>query len=173
MVHLATARLLLPPITRDHAADLIVLYSDPEVSRYVGGDSLTAETIPLQAARFSDEWSVRGYGQSAVVDRETGAFLGRAGLHHWDAWNEVELGYALIASAQGRGLAAEASRAWIGWARAAPGIDHLIAVIDPRNAPSIRLAERLGFTLGRRDVTPTGTPVLVYRLELVEVALGP
>jgi RimJ/RimL family protein N-acetyltransferase len=165
MSPLGTARLLLPPLTREHSADLVALYSDPDVARYVGGDALNPETIPLQAARFADEWTERGYGQSAVIDRETGAFLGRIGLHHWAAWEEVELGYVLAASAQGRGLAAEESRAWIEWARTEPGIEHLIAVIDPRNAPSLGLATRLGFALDRPDVTPSGTPVLVYRLE--------
>jgi RimJ/RimL family protein N-acetyltransferase len=167
MAPLSTARLLLSPLTREHTADLITLYADPDVARYVGGDALDARTIPLQAARFADEWSARGYGQSAVVERETGAFVGRIGLHHWAAWDEVELGYVLAAAAQGRGLAAEGSRAWIEWARGARVADHLIAVIDPRNAASVVLAERLGFSPSRPDVTPSGTPVIVYRLELV------
>ena len=102
-----------------------------------------------------------------MIDRATGAFLGRAGLHYWPDWDEVELGYVLAARAQGRGLAAEASRAWIEWARAEPGIDSLTAVIDPRNTPSIGLALRLGFALDRSDVTPTGVAVRVYRLQLV------
>jgi RimJ/RimL family protein N-acetyltransferase len=167
MPRLTTERLLLPPLTREHSDDLVALYADPHVARYVGGAGLTPATIPGQAARFADEWHDRGYGQSAVIERGSGAFLGRIGLHHWSVWDEVELGYVLAAAAQGRGLAAEGSRAWIEWARSAPGIDHLIAVIDPRNAASIRLAIRLGFALDRPDVTPTGAPVLVYRLELV------
>ena len=161
---LSTERLLLPPLTLEHAADLIGLYADPEVARYVGGDTLTPETIPLQAARFAEVWREHGFGQSAVIDRETGDFLGRVGLHYWPAWDEVELGYVLAASAQHRGLAAEASRAWIDWARGALGRDHLIAVIDPRNTASIGLALRLGFALDRADVTPTGVAVRIYRL---------
>ena len=163
---LSTARLLLPPLTVEHTADLIALYSDPEVARYVGGDTLTPETIPLQAARFAAVWREHGFGQSAVIDRETGAFLGRVGLHNWPTWNEVELGFVLAASAQHRGLAAEASRAWIDWARGALDRDHLIAVIDPRNSASIGLARRLGFALDRDDVTPTGVAVQIYRLNL-------
>ncbi|WP_411699297.1 GNAT family N-acetyltransferase [Conyzicola sp.] len=168
---LSTERLLLPPLTAEHAADLIALYSDPDVARYVGGDSLTAETIPLQAARFAAVWREHGYGQSAVIDRATGAFLGRIGLHYWSGWDEVELGYVLAAAAQGRGLAAEASRAWIGWARSSLARDHLIAVIDPRNAASVTLALRLGFVFDRDDVTPTGVAVSVYRLDLAEERL--
>jgi RimJ/RimL family protein N-acetyltransferase len=165
-VILSTERLLLPPLGLEHADDLIALYADPEVARYVGGDSLTAETIPGQAARFAAIWREHGYGQSAVHDRETGAFLGRVGLHYWPGWDEVELGYVLAASAQRRGLAAEASRAWIEWARGSLARDHLIAVIDPRNAASVSLALRLGFVFDRDDVTPAGVAVTVYRLVL-------
>lgn len=164
---LATERLLLPPLTREHAPELVALYSDPDVARYIGGAALTPEATAAQAGRLADEWRDRGYGQSAVIDRATGAFLGRVGLHHWPGWDEVELDYVLAAPAQGRGFAAEASRAWIDWARTEPGIDSLTAVIDPRNAPSIALARRLGFALDRSDVTPTGVAVLVYRLQLV------
>ena len=164
---LTTERLLLPPLTREHAPELVALYSDPAVARYIGGAALTPEATAAQAGRLADEWRDRGYGQSAVIDRATGAFLGRVGLHFWPDWNEVELGYVLAAPAQGRGIAAEASRAWIDWARTAPGIDSLTAVIDPRNAPSIGLALRLGFALDRTDVTPTGVAVRVYRLQLV------
>jgi len=43
--------------------------------------------------------------------------------------------------------------------------DHFIAVIQPANASSITLAERLGFTFNRRDVTPRGEDVSIYRLD--------
>ena len=164
---LSTERLLLPPLTLEHTADLVALYADPEVARYVGGETLTPETIPLQAARLADEWRERGYGQSAVIERASGAFLGRVGLHYWPGWDEVELGYVLAASAQHRGIAAEASGAWIAWARTSLGRDHITAVIDPRNADSIALARRLGFSLDRDDVTPTGVAVHIFRLDLV------
>jgi RimJ/RimL family protein N-acetyltransferase len=88
-VTLSTERLLLPPLTEAHSDDLIALYSDPEVARYVGGDALTPRTVPAQAARFAAIWREHGFGQSAVIDRETGAFLGRVGLHYWPAWDEV------------------------------------------------------------------------------------
>ena len=167
---LSTDRLMLPPLGPEHTADLIALYADPEVARYVGGAALTAESIPAQAERFATVWRDRGYGQSAVIDKATGAFLGRVGLHYWPGWNEVELGYVLAASAQHRGIALEASTAWIEWASArehwSSEHDHLIAVIDPRNTASIGLALRLGFSLDRDDVTPTGVAVHIFRLDL-------
>ncbi|MFB9312214.1 GNAT family N-acetyltransferase [Nocardioides plantarum] len=161
---LTTERRDLPPLTSEHTAALAEIHSDPDVARYIGGDRLTAEVIPLQVAAFADEWDERGYGQSAVIERQTGAFVGRIGLHFWPDWNEIELGYILAGSAQGKGLAAEGARAWIDWAKSEAHIDHLIANIHPENQASIGLAKRLGFVFDRDDTTPSGLPTLIFRL---------
>jgi len=59
------------------------VYSDPEVARYIGGDSLNAESTRERTERFAQTWEDRGYGQSAVIWRETGQVLGRIGLSYW------------------------------------------------------------------------------------------
>ena len=59
----------------------------------------------------------------------------------------------------------EASQVWLQWALTHLPHDHLIAVIQPANASSITLAERLGFTFDRHDVTPRGEAVSIFRLE--------
>ena len=98
------------------ADELWTVYSDPEVARYVGGDLLNAESTREQTERWASFWDNHGYGQSAVISRETGQLLGRIGLSFWPDWNETELGYVLSRTAQGCGLAAEGTRAWINWA---------------------------------------------------------
>ena len=88
--------------------------------------------------------------------------LGRAELHPWPQWREVELGYVLAQHAWGRGLATEAASAWLDVAFGTLGLDRLTAVIHPDNAPSRGLAIRLDFRVHREDVTPAGVPVLVH-----------
>lgn len=161
---LTTERLVLPPLAVEHTDALAKVYADPDVARYIGGTRLTPEVIPLQVAAFAEEWDERGYGQSAVIDKWSGEFLGRIGLHFWPEWNEIELAYILGRSAQGKGLAAEGSSCWIDWARAQPEIDHLIANIHADNAASIGLAAKLGFSFSRHDTTPSGVPTLIYAL---------
>ncbi|TDU87670.1 RimJ/RimL family protein N-acetyltransferase [Kribbella voronezhensis] len=162
---LETPRLRLVPLGPEHARELWNVYSDPEVARYVGGDSLTPDSTREQTERWAQTWTDRGYGQSAVILRETGAFLGRIGLSVWPDWNETELGYALSRSSQGKGLAQEGCVAWIDWAGSNLPDDHLIAVINPLNLPSLRLAHRLGFTLSRHE-TVNDIEVGVHRLDL-------
>ncbi|HET9422226.1 MAG TPA: GNAT family N-acetyltransferase [Nocardioides sp.] len=160
-----TERLRLVPLDATRADELAALYADPEVARYIGADALDAAGTRAQVERFEAVWREHCYGQSALLDRGTGRLVGRAGLHPWPGWGELELGYALVRDRWGTGLAREACGAWLDWAFAHLPHDHLIAVIQPGNAASIGLAERLGFGFDRDDVTPSGVEVAIYRLE--------
>jgi RimJ/RimL family protein N-acetyltransferase len=161
-VHLATERLLLPPLGHQHAAALAAVYADEEVARYIGGETLDAVKATAQAARFESIWATRGFGQSAVIVRTSGEFVGRVGLHPWPQWDEVEVGWVLDRRAQGHGYAAEAASEWLRVAFGDLSLPRLTAVIHPDNERSRLLAERLGFTVHRSDVTPDGVHVLVY-----------
>ncbi|MBB93034.1 MAG: GNAT family N-acetyltransferase [Rhodobacteraceae bacterium] len=89
-------------------------------------------------------WQLRGYGPFGVDDRETGAYLGEVGIYEPDGYPEPELGWFVVPEAEGRGIAAEAARAVIDWARDDLGWTRLINIIDPANDRSIALGQRLG-----------------------------
>lgn len=152
--------------TESDGPKLSDLYADPQVARFIGGDRLTYESSVVQAAKFAAVWRAHGYGQSVLLDKTTDATIGRVGLHPWEEWGELELGWVLARRSQGQGLAQEAAEAWLEWARKARPAPYLTAVIHPDNLPSIRLAERLGFTFGRRDRTPWSEAV-IYRYDYV------
>lgn len=160
-MRLETERLVLEPLIRRHTQALAQVYADPDVARHIGGAALDAKATGRQVARFEAVWREHGWGQSAVLERGTGALLGRVGLHPWPQWDEVELGYVLARPAQGHGYAAEAATAWLEVASGPLGLDRLTAVVHPDNAASRRLAARLGFRVHREDVTPQGVRVLV------------
>jgi len=161
-VQLETERLVLVPLSADYLPSLAQIYADPEVNRYVGGDTLDHDATARQVARFESIWSERGYGQSALLDRASGRFLGRVGLHPWPGWNEVEVGWVLGSHAQGHGYATEAAACWISCAFESLGIARLTAVIHPDNDASQRVAARLAFRVHREDRTEKGVNVLVY-----------
>lgn len=166
---LETARLRLVPLDAAWTAALAALYADPDVARHLGGEP--ADGAARQVERFAQEWEREGWGTSAVLDRCTGALVGRAGLHRWHPGADVELGFVLARDRWGQGLAREAAQAWLGWAdehlpRATPPVGHLLVEVEPANAASLRLAQRLGFTPDREDTTARGVPVVVLRREL-------
>ena len=111
-----------------------------------------------EAARM---WAERGHGRVAVLDRESGRFLGRSGLQYWPGHDEVEVTWALRRDAWGRGLATEAGRAWLRWGLEHLAVPYITANIAPENTASRSVAERLGMTVLRTDVQHD-RDVLVY-----------
>jgi RimJ/RimL family protein N-acetyltransferase len=94
--------------------------------------------------RYYQTW---GFGPYAVVDRQRQAVIGYCGLFFFPDINgqpEVEIGYRLVRSAWGRGYATEAARAVRDFAFGDLGMQRLIAIIDPSNIASIRVAEKIG-----------------------------
>ncbi len=112
-------------------------------SVWEGGPFDRAEAWRLFASEVG-QWPLMGYGPFAVDDRETGAYLGETGIYHPADYPEPELGWFVTPEAEGRGIAAEAARVVMIWARRTFGWDRLVSYIDPGNARSIALGLRLG-----------------------------
>ncbi len=69
----------MPPLSGQHTEALTEVYADPDVARHIGGATLDADGTATQVVRFEAVWREHGFGQSALLDRATGGFLGRAG----------------------------------------------------------------------------------------------
>jgi RimJ/RimL family protein N-acetyltransferase len=65
---------------------------------------------------------------------------------------------------EGAGYATEAAKALKDWALGPRQLPTIVSYIDPANAPSIRLAERLGAIRDDSAPTPANMPTLVYRM---------
>ena len=120
-------------------------------------------------AKLSEDrwhWDQHGFGPWALLERESGELVGRAGLK-WqtvDGDQEVELGWVVRSDRWEHGYATEAGRVGIEWGPEL-GIDELVALIMEDNAASRRVAEKLG--MKEAGVTAhAGLDHLVYRLKL-------
>jgi ribosomal-protein-alanine N-acetyltransferase len=84
----------------------------------------------------------------AVADAKTDECIGMVNYHHREARNrKLEIGYILDASYHGRGLMSEAVQGMMAHCVDQLKTHRIAAIIHPDNAPSIRLAMRLGFKL--------------------------
>jgi RimJ/RimL family protein N-acetyltransferase len=165
LTELETARLWLRPFRDQDLDPYAAMCADPEVMRYVGERGvLTREDAWRQLAMLTGHWQLRGFGMWAVEERATGVFVGRVGLHYPEGWPDRELAWALARPFWGRGYATEAARAALGEAFGRLGWSRVISLIDPANARSVRLAERLGERL-TREATVLRHRVDVYALE--------
>ena len=91
-------------------------------------------------------WPLFGHGALMIEDR-AGAVLGQVGISAGPLFPEPELGWLVHEAAEGRGVAFEAACALRAWAFGPRGLATLVSYIDPANARSRRLAERLGARL--------------------------
>ena len=90
----------------------------------------------------------------AVVERSSGALVGRVGPWYPEGWPDREIGWSLRSEYWGRGYATEAVSRCIAHAFTDLGWSHLISLIAPDNARSIRVAERVGESLEGHATLP-------------------
>lgn len=149
------------------AADLDAyagICADAEVMRFFSTGPMTRADAWSQMAQFAGHWSLRGFGTWAVEEKATGAVIGRIGLHQPDGWPGLEVGWTLERSVWGRGYATEGGAVSLDFAWRELRADRVISIIDPDNAASIAVAERLGETF-ERTWRLRNRPVHIYGID--------
>jgi RimJ/RimL family protein N-acetyltransferase len=146
-LRLQTPRLLLRPLLGSDAPALFALKSDPVVARYGSGPAWSDPQATVAYLQDCHDAMASGeLVQMAIVRREDDAFVGTCNLCDFDTQcRRAEVGYSLLTSAWGRGYANEAVSALLDWGFDHMDLNRVEADIDPRNAPSARALERLGF----------------------------
>lgn len=166
-ITLTTDRLILRPHTSDDHPACCALWSDPEVTRFIGGRPATSEEVWQRILRYAGLWQLLGYGYFVATDRVSGALVGEVGLadFHRDLdpplGDTPEAGWVLLPHYQGRGLAHEALTAMLAWADQT--MPRTACMIDPANAPSLKLAEKLGYTEYARTTYKDHPTILLAR----------
>ena len=139
--------------------------ADVEVMRYLGdGKPLARPDTWRQIAMILGHWQLRGYGLFALEEKATGTLIGRTGIFEPEGWPGFEVGWMLRRQSWGKGYATEAARRVLRHVFTEMDREHVISLIRQANAPSIRVAERLGERLEGRAVI-FGQEALVYGID--------
>ena len=142
---LRTARLVLEPVADHHLPLLVSLNADPEVMRFIRGRPATPDET-------ESEWQQRREHQSDA-ERGLGYWVGSVGDEFVGWWSAsafesdpvlAGLGYRLVRSAWGRGLATEGARAMVDQAFACPEVRMISASTMAVNTGSRRVLEKAG-----------------------------
>ena len=159
---LRTERLRLRQVSLHHdGAFLIELLNEPAFILNVRDCGIFTEDDAREYMKNGPLKSYEGNGFGGYVveiieKREDGSEreeeeryipVGLCGIYKRDFLPHPDLGYAFLERNWKRGYAREAARGVIQYARDTLHISTLLAIIDPKNAPSIKLAESLGFIL--------------------------
>ncbi len=152
-VQLETPRLLLRVPRQEDFEAWAAFMGDEEATRYIGG----VQPRPVAwrgLAAMLGAWHLQGYAMFSVIEKSTGAWVGRVGPWQPEGWPGPEVGWSIVRSHWGRGYAPEAAAACIDWAFDTLGWDHVIHTIAPENDRSKVVATKLGSRYLRMDELP-------------------
>ncbi len=142
---ITTDRLLLRRLEIKDREDFFTYRSLPEVYKY-------QSFIPKDMNVIDD--FIRGneispnipntWFQLAIVDKSGDTLIGDIGIHFLEDNAQVEVGYTLAPSYQGKGYAIESLKAVINYLFIDLKKHRITASVDPNNINSIKLLEKLG-----------------------------
>jgi [ribosomal protein S5]-alanine N-acetyltransferase len=138
MIEIASARLALRGARESDLADLHAMFSDPAAMAYGSTEPHASLDVTRAWLRSKIELDPTE-GEDFVLEYE-GRVVGKAGLPVFP-----ELGIIIHPHYWGRGLAREALVCVLDRAFGVHGLPEVLAEVDPRNARSLQLLDRLGF----------------------------
>ncbi len=145
---LETENLILRPFKNEDVHGFFSMMDSREVrdALHVPDDYGPSEAFKDMAA-WLGQWELRGTGHWSLEEKNSGRFVGRAGLHQPERhdWPGVEVGWALHPDFWGHGYATEAGAAATSYGFERLGVGKLFSCILAENHRSQAVAKRLGF----------------------------
>ena len=153
------------PIVPDQADQLLSLFREPLVRRYLLDDQLVErEWVEGEIASSEDRFTRIGSGLWAVGLSDAPEVVGVVGFREFPDPPPLQLLFAVHPAHWGQGLATEVARAICDHAFGDLGFGQISAVTDAPNRASARVLERLGMTL----VSGEGAASKVYEVKRSE-----
>lgn len=161
------SRLTFREMTGADLNDMAALLGDKYVMRFYPRP-MTRGEVRDGIARNQRRYRDHGFGLWIITMRDSGEFIGDCGLtlQPVDGTDELEVGYHVRTSMQGQGYATEAAAASRDFARDVLGASRLIAIINPLNMPSQRVAAKIGLKAEKHAAAPNGTEAIIYGTDL-------
>lgn len=148
-----TDRIILREITLEDIPMMYKMDSDPEVHKYLGNKPFTDISESEENVRFiRQQYINNGIGRWAVVDKESGEFVGWGGLkfitspianrNHF-----YEVGYRFLKAHWGKGYATESAKASLKYAFEELNLENVYAMAHGENAGSRHALQKSGLKI--------------------------
>ena len=122
------------------------MYQDAGITRYTQQLYPTPEAERKYVREYRRlVYAFYEFGVWTVLDRKSGAVVGRAGLSVREGYDLPELGFVIHRDWQGRGLAGEVCRGILRYARESLGFERIQVLVHEENTVSLHLCQKLGF----------------------------
>jgi [ribosomal protein S5]-alanine N-acetyltransferase len=140
--NIQTKRLIIRPFQEADRNALMNLLTNEEFMDFSDTGAFTYETANL---RFSQiiSYATQGFGKQAIILIDSGELIGYCGIEPFqlNGSQEMELGYRVVPSHRGKGIATEAARSVL----AHSPKNKLFAYVEKQNVKSIGVLLRIGF----------------------------
>ena len=144
---LKTARLVLRKARQEDAQHFFLVAQDEDVMRYFGVEPYKSVERALDAISWQQRVWAEGSGIRWVITepgRDT--YIGDVGYFKYERQHRrAEVGYLLSRAYWRRGLMTEAMTAVLDYGFVSMDLNRVEALVDPRNAASVGLLDKLGF----------------------------
>ncbi len=153
---LTTERLTLRLLDTTDGIPLQAVLGDPDVMKFSDDGPLDNAKIDGWLKQQKQQYETSGHPVMAVTDRESGEVIGYCGLFDCviDEVSEVEVGFRFSSANWGKGYATEAAAVMLDYAHRNLGLNRVVAMIDPGNEGSQRVAEKLGMAYEKDFMMP-------------------
>lgn len=144
-----TERLIIRESVEEDAEAFCELYRDAECRKYL--ELPPADDVQTYRQYIKDyqngQYAFYEYGMWTLVEKESGAVVGRAGLEQQTFAKDqigVGLGYAILPQHRGKGYAEEACQAILAYSKECEYAEKIYVKIDKENNASMTVYHKLG-----------------------------
>lgn len=152
ILNIETPRLILRPLEISDAEAMFAMDSNPTVHQYLWQNPSKDISETIQIIEFvQKQYEENGIGRFATILKETGEFVGWTGIKfindHVENGNTnfYDYGYRLNEKFWNKGIATEASRAWLDYAFNTMNINEMNAYTHAENGASNHVLNKVGF----------------------------
>ena len=143
---LDTARCLIRETTPEDVEAFFEIYSEPASTEFMEGLYPDREQEREYIRQYIEKiYTFYEFGVWTVVERESGAVIGRAGFSYREGYNEPELGFIIGVPWQHRGYAEEVCRGILAYGWEKLEFEKVQVLVEVENVASLKLCDKLGF----------------------------
>lgn len=145
---LQTGRTYLREMTQNDFCNLCKLLQDPEVM-YAWEHAFSDEEVQVWLDNQIKRYDEYGFGLWAVIEKQTGEFIGQCGLtmQNFNGEQKLEIGYLFKKAYWHKGYATECAIACKNYAFEKLNADKVCSIIRDNNIPSQNVAKRNGMKI--------------------------
>ncbi len=153
---LETDRLVLRHLTTDDTAFIIELLNEPSFIQNIGDRKVRTEEDARKYLLNGplESYDKNGFGLFMVVLKDSSEPIGMCGLLKRDNLPDTDIGFAFLPKYWMKGFAFESASAVLKYAKENCGLKRVLGIVNPGNAASIRVLEKLGFKFERMVKMP-------------------